>query len=154
MTINPAGMRCLWEISIKPPLRETSQRPLRNISKKMTFLWQLYDDVSNKFKKTCLVWRPQDVSSISQKRCLLCDASETSQKHLSQVFVILCRVITISDKTDVGPLRKFKKLNVFWEQCIDINEVCREHQWADICVRVLASQWSSKLNGRCIIYYF
>ena len=38
---DPAGMACLWEISIIPPLRETSQRPLRNISKKMTFLRRL-----------------------------------------------------------------------------------------------------------------
>ena len=29
-------MRCLWEISIWSLLRETSQRPLRNVSKKMT----------------------------------------------------------------------------------------------------------------------
>ena len=55
------------------------------------------------------------------KRCLLCDVSETSQKHLSQVFVIFQkfiikmissdfrRVITISDKIDVGPLETLKK---------------------------------------------
>ena len=32
-TLIPAGMRCLWEISIRSPLKVTSQRPLRNISK-------------------------------------------------------------------------------------------------------------------------
>ena len=37
----PAGIRCLWEISIRSPLRETSQRPFRNISKEMTFLRRL-----------------------------------------------------------------------------------------------------------------
>ena len=37
----PAGMRCLWEISIRSPLRKTSRRPLRNVSKKMTFVISL-----------------------------------------------------------------------------------------------------------------
>ena len=37
----PAGMRCLWEISIRSPLKERSQRPLRNIWKEMAFLWRL-----------------------------------------------------------------------------------------------------------------
>ena len=71
--------------------------------------------------------------------------------------MVLCdfrRVITISDKIDVGPLETLKKLNVFWDQCIDINHVCYVHQWADICVRVLASQQTSKPNSRCIIYHF
>ena len=35
-----------------------------------------------------------------------------------------------------------------------ISQVCHEHQWADMCVRVLASQGLSKPNSRCIIYYF
>ena len=64
------------------------------------------------------------------------------------------RVIIISDKIDVGLLETPKKSNVFWELCIDINQVCHEYQWADICVTVLASQRSSKPNNRCIIYYF
>ena len=63
-------------------------------------------------------------------------------------------VITISDKIDVGPLQTLKKWKVFWEQCIAINLVGHEYQWANICVRVLASQRSSKSNNRCIIYYF
>ena len=45
------------------------------------------------------------------------------------------------------------KRNVFWEQYIDINQVCHGYQWTDICVRVLAIQWSSKPNSRCTIYY-
>ena len=88
------------------------------------------------------------------------------QKHLSQVFVVFQKyptkmissdfrkVITISDKIDEGPLEILKKLNVFWEQCTDINQACHEYQWADICVRVLASQRSSKPNSRCILLYF
>ena len=110
-------MRCLWEIPIQSSLREISQRPLRNISKEMSFLWRL-----------------KDVSKTSQKRCLFRDVSETSQKHLSQVFLVFqkcatkmiscdfLRVITISDKIDVGPSETLKKWNVLWEQCIDINQ--------------------------------
>ena len=32
------------------------------------------------------------------------------------------RLITISDKIDVGPSEALKKLNVLWEHCIDINQ--------------------------------
>ena len=148
----PAGMRCLWEISIRSPLSETSQRPLRNISKEKTFLWRL-KDIS---KEMSFAWRLSDVSNISQKSCLLRNISETSQKHLLQVFVIFQkyptimvsrnfrRVTEILDKIDMGPLETPKKWKVFWEQWIVINQVCHEYQWADICVRVLASKQSSK----------
>ena len=64
------------------------------------------------------------------------------------------RVIKISDKIDVGPLETLEKWSVFWEQWTDINQVCNGYQWANICMRVLASQRSSKPNSRCIIYYF
>ena len=63
----PSGMRCFWEISIRSLLRETSQRPLTNISKGMTFLWRLYD-----------------VSNTSQKRCIFCDIFIMFQKHLKK----------------------------------------------------------------------
>ena len=43
------------------------------------------------------------------------------------------RVVEISDEIDVGPLDTLKKWNVFWEQCIAINQVCHEYQWTDIC---------------------
>ena len=33
----PTGMRCLWDVSIRSPLRETSQRPLGNTSKETFF---------------------------------------------------------------------------------------------------------------------
>ena len=115
-----------------------------------TFLKRL-QDVSNTSKKSCLLC---DLFKTPRKK--LCDLFETSQKHLWQAFVIFqkypterfsCdffRVITIFDKIDVGPLETLKKWNVFWEQCIDINQVFHENQWADIRVRVLASQRSSK----------
>ena len=59
------------------------------------------------------------------------------------------KVITISDKMNVGPLETLKKLNI-----LKINQVRHEYQWADIYVRVLASKPSSNPNSRCIFYYF
>ena len=37
------------------------------------------------------------------------------------------RLIEISDKIDVGPLEPLK--NLFWKQCLAINQMCRECQW-------------------------
>ena len=103
---------------------------------------------------------------MSQKICLSRDVPQTSQSHLLEVFVvsqkhptkvISCdfgRVIRISNNIDRAPLEALKKLNVFWEQCMAINQVCHKHHWANLCVRLLAaSQRSSKLISRCIIYY-
>ena len=101
-----------------------------------------------------------------QKRCLFRDVSETSQKHLFQVFMIFQNypknmvscdfysVIEVSDKIGVHPLETLKKRYVFWEQGIAINHVSHQYQWVDICVRVWASQRSLKPNSKCIIYYF
>ena len=140
-------------ISIRSPLRAISQRPLRNISKEMSFLW-------------CL----EDVSNTCQKRFLFCDVFKTSQKYLKKdvffvkslrrlehiskkvsltwrlwdvskislasifgfskirhIKMISCdfrRFITISDEMDVGPSETLRKWNVLWEQCIDISQVC------------------------------
>ena len=138
----PGGMRYLWEIPIRSPLRETSQRPLRNISKR------------------CLLCNIFKISGISQKRCLFRDVSVTSHKHLSQVFLVFqkyptrmisCdfrKVITISDKIDVEPLETLKKWKVFWKQSsvMSISGL--------MSVRVLTSQRLSNLSGSCIIYYF
>ena len=57
----PSGMRCLWEISIISSLRETSWRPLRNISKEMTekdggFLTSLRR-LKKHLKKMSFLWR-------------------------------------------------------------------------------------------------
>ena len=80
-----AGMKYLWEFSIRFPLRETFQRPLKNISKeiiffmtssrrlkyiskKMSFLWRPHLlSLKNILKKMSFLWRLQDVSNISQK---------------------------------------------------------------------------------------
>ena len=127
-------MRCLWDISIRFPLREIPQRPLRNISKEMCFLWR-FQEVSNTSQKRFLLC---DVFKTSwaylKKRYLYRDVSETSQKHLSQLFLVFqkyvikmvsCyfrRLITVSDKIDVGPSETLRKWNVLWEHCIDINQ--------------------------------
>ena len=49
------------------------------------------------------------------------------------------RITEIFDKIDAESLETLKKLNVFEEQCMVINEVCHEYQLADICLRILAS---------------
>ena len=97
------------------------------------------------------------------KRRLFHNVSETSQIPLSKVFVVFqkyptkmisCdfrRVITISDKIDPLETQEMKR---FLGAVLDINQVCHEYQWADICLRVLVSQRSSKPSSRCIIYYF
>ena len=144
------SLRDLSQISTET---ETLQRPLRNISlEREDFFVTSLRRLKYISKKSLLCDVLRRLKHISQKRCLFRDVSETSQKHLSQVFVIFqkyptkiisCdfrRVITISDKIDKGPLETLKKLDVFWEQCIDINQVCHEHQWAEFCVRVLGSQ--------------
>ena len=90
----------------------------------------------------------------------------TSQKHLSQVFLVFKKyitkmtssdfrsVITISDKIDVGPPETFKKWNVLRDQCRYQYQSIRSVQWADIYVEALASQGSSKPISKCIIYFF
>ena len=62
--LGPAGMRCLWEISIRSLFRETSQRPIKNISEKMTFF----------------VTSLRRLKYIS-KKMLFCNVFKTSQKH-------------------------------------------------------------------------
>ena len=37
------------------------------------------------------------------------------------------RVTEIFDKMGVGPLEALKKGNVFWEQCLAINQVCHAY---------------------------
>ena len=79
----PAGVRSLWELSIRYPLRETSQRPFRNISKEMTFC-----DVF----KTFQVHLKKDVFFVTSlrrrknilKRCILCDVFKTSRVYLQK----------------------------------------------------------------------
>ena len=128
-------MRCLWEISIKSPLREISQTSLRNISTEMPFCDVFKTSQKHLKIDVFCATSLRRLEHIS-KRCLFRDVSETSQKHLSQVFLVFqkyvtkmisCdfrRVITISGKIDVGPSETLKKWNVLWEQCIDINQVC------------------------------
>ena len=76
----------------------TSLRCLEHISKKMSFLWCLWD-----VSKTSLA--------------CICEISKIPHKNNFD----FCRVITICDKIDVGPLETLKKWNIFWEQCVDIS---------------------------------
>ena len=95
-------MRRLWDISIRSPSRETSQRDLRDISKKMSFLRRLWD-----------------ISNTSQKRPLSCDILETSQMHLKKdVFLdtFLRRLKYISKKTSFTWRLEYisKKMSFMW----------------------------------------
>ena len=97
------SLRRLKYISQKDVFFVTSLRLLKYISKKISFVWRLWD------------------SGISQKRWLFRDVSETSEKHLSEVFLVFqkyttkmipCdfrKVIKISDKIDVETLETLKK---------------------------------------------
>ena len=108
---SPAGMRCLSEISVKSPLRETYRRDLSETSQERCLFCQVFKTfqihlkkdaffvtslrrLKNISKKMSFVWRLEDVSGISQKRCLFLDASETPQKHLSQVFLVFQKHVT------------------------------------------------------------
>ena len=85
------------------------------------------------------------------KRCLFRDVSEKSQKHLSQVILVFqkyvtkmisCnfrRLITISDKKKRATVRTTKEMKRFVGALHRYQSV-KSSQWADIYVRVLASQ--------------
>ena len=107
-------MRCLWDVSKRSPLRETSQRPLRNISKETsqihlkkdgffeTFLRRLkyiskkmsFCDVSKTsqiyIKKDVIfvTWPFYHVSNTSHKRCFSGDVFKASQTYLKKMFVL------------------------------------------------------------------
>ena len=108
------SLRDLNQISIERDISETSQkylkrdvffvtslRRLKYISKKMSFFVASLRRLKNISRK--YFWFFKNISQIS------CDFR---------------RVITISDKIDVGPSETLWKWNVLWEQCIDINQVC------------------------------
>ena len=135
------SLRDLSQISIERDISETSQkhlkrdvffvtslRRLKYISKKMSFPWRLWD--VSKTSLASIFGFPKICHNL-----ISCDFR---------------RLIAISDKIDVGPSETLKKWIVLWEQCIDIKSA----KWADIYVRDLASQGSSKSNSKCIIYYF
>ena len=107
-----AGMKCLWEISIRSPLRETSQRPLRNISKVWIFC--------NVFKRR--------LKYISKKMSFVC-VFKTSPRYLKKdVYSVTCpRRLKISHSSICGfskipcengfawfPLRYW---NIWWNRC-------------------------------------
>ena len=154
-------MRCLWDLSIKSPLRETSQRPLRKISKETSFFvtsLRHLKYISKKMSfcdgfKTSQMHLKKDVFHITSlshlkhisKKCLFCGASDTSQKYLLEVFVTIQKYPT-------------KVVSCWKNRC----EVVK-YQWANVCMLfilvvrptnhlvVLTCQQSSNLSSRCTI---
>ena len=62
------------------------------------------------------------------RRLYLLQAFVTFQKYSMKINSCdFQRLIEISDKIDVGPLEPLK--NLFWKQCLAINQMCRECQW-------------------------
>ena len=70
-----AGMRCLWDVSNRSPLREKSQIPLKNISKRCRFC-----DVF----KTSQIHLKKDVFFVTSLRLLKYISKKTSQIHLKK----------------------------------------------------------------------
>ena len=111
----PTAIRCLWEISIRFPLTETSQRSLK------VFFCDVFKTSEIHLKKKCFSC---DVFKITEnlKKDIY---SVTSQKYFLKVFVtfqkyptklVSCdirRVIELSDKIDVGLSKTLKKWNVY-----------------------------------------
>ena len=119
-------MRCLSDVSIRSPLRETSQKPLKNISEKCLFC-DVFKTSQVHLKKVVFhVTFLRRLKRIS-KTCQFYDVSDTSQNNLLKVFLTIqknpTKMVFLADKTDLGPLKTLKKWNVvFWEQCIAINQ--------------------------------
>ena len=142
-----------WDVPEGPQSDFQWERYLRDLlktsQKGLLFFdaFKMSQTSQNISKKMSIPWRTWDVSKISLTS--ICDFY--TAKLVSCDFR---KVIAISDKLEVVSLETLKKWNVFWEQFIDISHACHEYLWADICVRVLESQRSSKPNSRSIIYYF
>ena len=98
-------MRCLWDVSNRSPLRETSQRPLRNISKETSF-WDFVKTSQIHLKKDVffekslrrLKYISKMISFFEKSlrrlkhiwnRCLFLDVSDMSQKYILKVFVTI-----------------------------------------------------------------
>ena len=83
---NRAKTRCLWDASIRSPLAEISQRPLRNISKDIFFERSL-----RRLKYISKKMSFCDVFKESQKfsKRWFCDVLDTSQKYILKVFVTI-----------------------------------------------------------------
>ena len=121
----PAGMRCPWEISIKSLLKETSQRPLRNISKEMTFCDSFKR--SQIYLKKSFLWPLEDVSKTSQKRHLLYDVSKMSRAYLKK------------DDSSVTSLRRLKNTS-------------RKYLWFFKNEFVIAQKWFRVIFARLLQY--
>ena len=81
-------MRCLSDVSIRSPLRETSQKPLKNISEKCLFC-DVFKTSQVHLKKVVFhVTFLRRLKRIS-KTCQFYDVSDTSQNNLLKVFLTI-----------------------------------------------------------------
>ena len=116
----PGGMKCLWDVSNRSPLREDvffvmSLWRLKYISKKMSFLWPLYH-VSNTSHKRCFSGDVFKASQTYLKNDVYSLTSLICPKNKSWKYLWLFKNITQkwfrADKIDVWALKTLKKWNV------------------------------------------
>ena len=157
------------------PLRETSQRPLRNISKETSFC-DIFKTTQIYVKKMSFFWHLED-SQIHLKRDAFLRRLSRRLKYISKkiyLFRDIFKALKIYLKKDdfhVTSLRLLKhiskKMFILWWLCvIRPKYLSWNYQWADLCMlfislvwatnrlAVLACQQSSNLSNRCIIYSF
>ena len=79
-------MRCFWEISIRSPLRKTSQRTHRIISKRWLFVMSLRR-LTYISKKTSFLVPLWDVSKTSLAS--FCDFSKKKKKNTQKLFHVI-----------------------------------------------------------------
>ena len=97
------SLRDLNQISIERDISETPQKHLKKDVVCVTSL-RLFEHIS---KNMSIPWRLLDVSEIS-----LTSISDFSKIHPKMALFIFRRVIEVSDKIDVGPLKTPMKWNV------------------------------------------
>ena len=121
---------------------ETSLRRLKYISKKMSFLWRL-QNVSNTSQKRCFSGNVLTLSQAHLKKDVYSVTSLICLKNISWKYLWLFKNITQkwfhADKIDVWALKTLKKWNVvFWEQYIAINQSV---MWAHVCMLFITAVW-------------
>ena len=80
-----AGMRSLWDVSIRSPLREASPRPLRNISKRCLFCGVFKTSQVDLIKDFFFVTSLRRLKH-TPKRWLFCNVFDMLQKYLLKVL--------------------------------------------------------------------
>ena len=131
------SQRCLFSDIFK-----TSQKLL----KEHVFSMRSLRCLDHIFKKISIPWHLWDVSKTS-----LASINDFSEIAYQNDFVWYPLSYWNIWTNRCGTLRNTPEMERFWELGIDINLVCHEYQLADIYMRVLTSQRSSKPNSKCII---